>query len=387
MTTAFLIWLIASSLLAAFYVYIIGKYMRGWKGMPVWEVPAGFQPVTKVSVLIPARDEAANIIACLSSIANQSFPKHLFEVIVLDDHSTDNTAALVMAFSQKHPAFKLIKLADHILPAETQSFKKKAIETGVRFSAGDLIVTTDADCEVQPNWLMLLVSFFEKQRLEFIAAPVNFHREKTIFERFQSLDFLGMMCATAAGIHLRMNNMCNGANLAYAKAAFAEVNGFEGIDHLATGDDILLMQKIAARHPDKIGFLKNNNATVYTAAKPTIASFVSQRIRWASKSTDYKEWTVTFILGMVFFYCWSIVISLAMVPWWGEKALFLFLGLLAVKALADYFFLSIMARFFEKSELMKSYVPSQFLHIIYIVAVGVLGNVVKRYEWKGRRVR
>jgi len=181
--------------------------------------------------------------------------------------------------------------------------------------------------------------------------------------------------------------MCNGANLAYAKAAFAEVNGFEGIDYLATGDDILLMQKIAARHPDKIGFLKNKNATVYTAAKPTIASFVSQRVRWASKSTDYKEWAVTFILGMVFFYCWSIVISLATVPWWGRKALFLFIGLLAVKALADYFFLSMMARFFEKGELMKSYVPSQFLHIIYIVVVGVLGNVVKRYEWKGRRVR
>jgi hypothetical protein len=133
--------------------------------------------------------------------------------------------------------------------------------------------------------------------------------------------------------------------------------------------------------------LKNKNATVYTAAKPTVASFVSQRVRWASKSTDYKEWMVTFILGMVFFFCWSIVISLVAMLWWGEKAFLLLLGLLTVKTVADYFFLEMMARFFGKNELMKSYLPSQFLHIIYIVVVGVLGNLVKRYEWKGRRVR
>ncbi|MFQ5445380.1 MAG: glycosyltransferase [Saprospiraceae bacterium] len=387
MTAAFLSWLIFSFLLAVFYVYIIGRYAKGWKRIPVWQVPGGFKPLTKVSVLVPARDEAENIIACLNSIARQSLPPHLFEVIVLDDHSSDGTAGLVEAFSKKHPTFKLIKLADHIRPGETQSFKKKAIETGVLHASGNLIVTTDADCEVQRDWLLLLVSYFEKTGCQFIAAPVNFFHEKNTFERFQSLDFLGMMCSTAASIHLRLKNMSNGANLAYSKAVFMEVNGFDGINHLASGDDILLMQKIAARHPGKIGFLKNKNATVYTTAKPTVSAFVSQRVRWASKSADYKEWMVTFILGMVFLFCSSIVISLAMVPWWGEKALLLFLGLFAVKAVTDYFFLGMMARFFERSELMKSYFPSQFLHIMYIVAVGVLGNVVKRYEWKGRKVR
>ncbi len=387
MTTTFLIWLIFSSSLAGFYAYIIGRFMNGWKSMPVWEVPSGFRPSTKVSVLIPARDEADNIIACLSSIARQSYPKELFQVIILDDHSSDETAALVSDFAKSHPSFEMINMADHVLPGETQSFKKKAIETGILLSSGDLIVTTDADCEVQPEWLLLLVSYFEKKELQFIAAPVNFYHEKTTFEQFQSLDFLGMMCTTAAGIRLQMLNMCNGANLAYPKSAFSEVNGFEGIDHLATGDDILLMQKIAARHPDKIGFLKNKNATVFTTAKPTISSFISQRVRWASKSTSYKEWRVTFILGVVFFYCWSIGICLAMVPWWGSKALLMFFGLFAVKAVADYFFLAMMARFFDKFELMRSYLPSQFLHIIYIMVTGVLGNVVKRYEWKGRKVR
>ncbi len=381
------IWLVLSCLLAAFYIYIICRYILGWKAMSLWQIPLDFQPATKVSVLIPARNEAENIFACLSSISSQTYPKQLFEVIILDDHSTDETLTLAADFAKAHPNFRPVRLADYVQAGETQSFKKKAIEIGVRLAQGDLIVTTDADCEVQPDWLALMVSFFEKNDLQFIAAPVNFHREKNLFERFQSLDFFGMMCSTGAGIHLRMKNMCNGANLAYPKAAFLAVNGFAGIDHLATGDDILLMQKIAAQPGSKIGFLKNPAAAVFTKAKPTVAEFLSQRIRWASKSTSYKEWQVTFILGMVFLFCCNMVFSLAAIFWWGWLAAWVFAGSFLVKTILDFFFLGNMARFFSRMDLMRSYFPSQFLHIAYIVVVGILGNLVKRYEWKGRRVR
>ena len=119
-----------------------------------------------------------------------------------------------------------------------------AIGTAIAHASGDLIVTTDADCIVPTNWLQLFVSFYEINGLQFIAAPVNFHLEKSLFERFQSLDFLGMMGVTGASIQLGWMNMCNGANLAYSKRAFERVEGFAGIDHLASGDDILLMQKI-----------------------------------------------------------------------------------------------------------------------------------------------
>jgi cellulose synthase/poly-beta-1,6-N-acetylglucosamine synthase-like glycosyltransferase len=385
--TIFLFFTWISLLLAGFYVYVIVRYIGGWNEMPAWEIPPLFQPSTKVSVLIPARNEEENIAACLGSVGRQSYPEALFEVIVIDDHSTDATPLEVEKFASRHGNVRLLKLADYVEPGTTQSFKKKAIETGVFQASGELVVTTDADCLVQENWLALLVSFYEKHGWQFIAAPVNFHREKNLFERFQSLDFMGMMCGTGAGIHLRIKNMCNGANLAYPKAAFLEVGGFEGIDHLATGDDILLMQKIAACHPGKVGFLKNAAATVYSEAKPTVSSFVSQRVRWASKSTAYKEWQVTVILGLVFLYCCAIVFSLALVPWWGWQALLLTGLLFLVKTVTDYYFLGMMARFFSRQDLMKSYLASQFLHIAYIVVVGVLGNTVRRYEWKGRRVR
>lgn len=380
------IYLITTIGLSLFYVGIISIYVYGWDDILKWEIPKKLNPKTKVTVLIPARNEAENISKCLNSIIHQDYPKELFEIVVLDDFSTDETVEIVTEISKELRNVRCLKLADFFTEKETQSFKKKAIEVGIQNSKGDLIVTTDADCIVPEKWLKYLVSFYEKRQVKFIAAPVNFYQEPSLFERFQSLDFLGMMCVTGAGIQLRLGNMCNGANLAYEKSAFYEVDGFEGINQIASGDDMLLMQKIAERHPDKIGFLKNKNATVYTRAKPNLKSFLSQRIRWASKSTHYKEWRVTFILGMVFLFCLNILLSLILISVLGLFALKIFVGQLVVKLITDYFFLGKMARFFDRKDLMRSYFFSQILHILYIVVVGILGNLIKKYEWKGRQV-
>ncbi|HFA51906.1 MAG TPA: glycosyltransferase [Bacteroidetes bacterium] len=373
--------------LSGAYFFIILKYKSAWRACPEWHVPNNYFPKTKVTVIVPARNEAKNIIACLQSISKIEYPKELLEIIIVDDHSTDGTYQLVIDFIKNKKCFKIIKLADFINNKNIGSYKKKAIETAISQSSGELIATTDADCIVPPAWLPLLVSFYEKYNLKFIAAPVNFHREKSVFERFQSLDFLGMMGVTAAGIRLKWMNMCNGANLAYPKSAFLAVDGFAGIDNLASGDDILLMQKIAARFPGKIGFLKNKNAVVRTEAKPSISSFISQRLRWATKSTSYREWKTTFLLAIVFLYCSAIVFSFFLIPFLGWKAAALFLFLFLIKTIADYIFLREMADYFGRKDLMKIYLPAQLLHLIYIVVVGFFGNVKKKYAWKGREVR
>lgn len=388
METFFTWWTALALALAAGYVVLIAIYSYGWKKLPVWEVPSDYVPSVKCTVIIPARNEAENLTECLESIANQSYPSSLVQVLVIDDHSEDETLAIARDFAERYPHFEALELKAH-LPEGKQlnAYKKEAIDLGVSKANGELIVTTDADCVLLPDWLMLMCSFYEVKKYAFIAAPVGFHRERSLFERFQSLDFLGMMCTTAGGIHLGIKNMANGANLAYAKAAYREVNGFSGIDHLATGDDILLMQKIAAARPGKTAFLKNEKATALTLAKPSVSSFISQRVRWASKSTDYKEWLVTFILGWVFVYSVFIVVTPFLLPFVGTKALGLFVVLFAVKIVTDFCYLGMMAKFFRREDLMKSYLPAQLMHIFYIVSVGILGNLVKRYDWKGRTVR
>ncbi len=386
MTGPFLIFSAIGLLVAVTYIFIISKYLRGWRAVPEWNLPKGFQPKTKVSIIVPARNEEANILPCLRALASQNFPPEMFEVIVVDDLSTDATSRLVSDFSKKNPNVKLVNLSDFLESGEVKSFKKKAIETAIGQATGQLIATTDADCIVPENCLALLVSFFEKKQVQFIAAPVALHSERNLLERFQSLDLLGMMGVTAAGIRLRWMNMCNGANLAYPKAAFHAVGGFAGIDQVASGDDVLLMQKMAARFPQGIGFLKNTGATVLTQGKPDLPAFISQRLRWATKSAGHLEWSTTIVLGMVFFFCCSIVAALLLSLAWGWKCLGLALALLAVKLVADYFFLGEMSRYFGRQDLMRSYLPSQFLHIVYIVVVGILGNLKKKYEWHGRAV-
>ncbi len=373
--------------LTSYYTGLMWKYHRYWKALPPWSVPDSFIPQTKVSILVPARNEAANIEACIQSIFAQKYPRHLFELIIIDDHSTDATPRLVRIMKKKYPQLSLICLADLQVDQDHIAFKKWALEQGIAKAKGDLIVGTDADCMVSENWLNLLVSFYESKKYAFIAAPVNFFQEQNQLEYFQSLDFIGMMGITGAGIHGKFQHMCNGANLAYERSAFEAVGGFKGIDGRASGDDMLLLQKMAKQFPERIGFLKNPAATVHTKAMPDWRSFLNQRIRWASKSYDYPEWQVTFRLAMVFLFCCFILFSPLLIPFLGWYAAIIFVGMLLVKGIVDYFFLGAMSRFFGRSALMKKYWSAVPLHLIYIVSVGILANITKTYEWKGRKVR
>ena len=371
------------TVLALVYVILLAIYRYGWDLLEEWEVPNDFTPTTSISIIIPARNEEAFIGACIQSILVQNYPKHLLEIFVIDDHSSDQTASIVRSFADHR--LRLLNLKDY--EKTTTAFKKAGIEFGIQNSRGELIITTDADCVLPSNWLDFLVSFYENGSYSFIAAPVQFHHTNTLMERFQALDFLGMMLITGSGIRLKWMHLCNGANLAYPRAVFEEVGGFEGVDHLASGDDMLLLHKVAKHYPDQIGFVKSKEAAAQTEAKKSWAAFFQQRMRWATKSAHYQEWQVTLVLAMVFFLCCTIFLNLLLVPFLGWSFLFLALAQLAIKTIADYFFLRQAAQYFGRLDLMRSFLPSQFLHLAYIIGIGIFSNLVKSYRWKGRRVQ
>jgi cellulose synthase/poly-beta-1,6-N-acetylglucosamine synthase-like glycosyltransferase len=369
---------IFSILLIIGYLFIIFAYIFYWKLLEKWDIPSNHSFQTKVSLIIAARNEAGNIKECLEAVLAQTYPKALLEIWVVNDHSEDETAAIVKSYEEKH-----LHLLD--LP-EGKTGKKQAIQLAIEKSSGTLIVTTDADCVMGEDWLKYLSSYYEKHQPKFIAAPVSFYQEQSIFERFQTLDFMGMMAVSGAGIRGRFMNMSNGANLMYERAAFEAVNGFEGIDHLASGDDMLLMEKIAKKYPAKIAYLKNRQAQTLTQAKPTIQSFLQQRTRWASKSSAYTNWQTLAILITVWFFCLSMLVDFLLIPY-NSVFLFLFLFKFIAKGFADFFFLGMMTVFFDRPKLMRAFIPALFFHWWYIVVVGFLGNLNKKYEWKGRKVR
>ncbi len=372
------------SLLTLFYVGLMLLYAFGFSSMKTWKVNPGEEPFTKVTVVVPARNEEANILNCVNAIAAQSYPTELFEIIVVDDHSTDQTAKLIKQSAIGN--LRLLLLSDHIQKGEQIiAYKKKAIEIAIRNSSSKLIVTTDADCTMGPNWLRTIANFYEKQQPKLIAAPVRFTGSKGFFQKFQALDFIGMIGLTAASVHLGLGNMSNGANLAYERAVFDEMMGFQGIDHLASGDDLLLMHKIATKYPQGIHFLKSSEAIVDTSPEPTVEAFIQQRRRWASKSAAYKDYRLIVALLMVLLFCISIVFSLIasiFLPGLWKVTLFMILA----KSIVDFIFLASVSRYFGQFRLMRTFLISQVFHIVYIVTTGIWSQL-GHYKWKGRQLR
>ena len=372
-----------TSLLITAYLVLLLYYRQCWLNAPAFIRSQNFIPSVKISIIIPARNEAQNINACLSSIANQSYPVSLFEVIVVDDHSTDETAALVSIFPAQN--IRLLLLKDLLADGQLNSYKKKAIEMAITSSTGELIITTDADCTVPPNWLLYIAAFYENQQPSFIVMPVSYQAGHNFFQIFQALDFMALQGITGAAVHKNFHSMCNGANLAYTKKAFMDAGGFTGIDDIASGDDMLLMHKIYLKHPKGIRFLKSGELIVQTKPMSSVKDFFNQRIRWASKAGKYGDKRITLVLLLVYFLnCWCLALGIA--SFFNIAIFYLFLVLLAGKTIMELFFLFPVAAFFRNQHLLWWFPLAQPFHIIYTVIAGWLGKFGS-YQWKGRKVK
>jgi cellulose synthase/poly-beta-1,6-N-acetylglucosamine synthase-like glycosyltransferase len=371
---------ISVSLLLCYTVLIL-FYRSGWVHLNEFVPNKHYFPKTKVSIIIPARNEANTIPKLLQDILSQYYPTHLIEIIVVDDYSTDDTAQIV----ETYKGIRLIKLNEFTNGQILNSYKKKAIEIAIAQSNGELIITTDADCSMDAYWLHSLVQYYETYKPKLIAAPVAFNPIRNWFDRFQSIDFMTMQGITGAVSQTKSGTMCNGANLAYTKEAFTKVNGFKGIDDIASGDDMLLMYKIEQTFPNETVFLKCKDAIVNTSTMPSIQSFINQRIRWASKATKFKDWRIKAILLLVYLLNLMLFI-LFILSFLEPKVMSIFIGFLITKIIIEYYFIKHVATFFKKENELFSFAPLQFIHILYILISGLLGQF-GTYTWKNRTVK
>lgn len=373
------------------YAILIVYYRQSWLQIHDHQpLTTDHRYTTTISIIIPARNEEENIKDCLHSIAKQSYPKNLFTVIVVDDFSTDRTADVVSSF----PEVQLISL-NNFVSEKINSYKKKAIEVAIQNSTGELIVTTDADCIVPENWLQTIASFYEKEQATFIAMPVLISNGNKCIEIFQSLDFMTLQGITGASVNKKFHSMCNGANLAYTRQAFEEVDGFKNIDAIASGDDMLLMHKIAERYPDKVKFLKSTKVIVQTKPVASISEFFNQRIRWASKADKYNDKSILPVLVVVYFLnLLMLVLPIAALIQNVHFSFFTFhfsffevwILLLVLKTSVELFFLLPVASFFNRKKLLWWFPVAQPFHILYTIIAGWLGKFGS-YQWKERKVK
>ncbi len=369
-----------SYLLTFLYVLIVSTFILGWSRLKGFIPPISTSGDTKVSIIVAARNEESNIRKTIDDLLTQNYERGLTEIIIIDDHSTDTTGDIVRSYSAK--GVRLIMLNE--LKA-LNSYKKKAIQTAIADCKGDLIITTDADCRMGPKWLSTIVAYYEEKDYKMISSPVAYFQENSFFERAQALEFLYLIGLGASTIGNRRPSTCNGANLAYEKKAFYEVGGFTGIDDLASGDDELLLHKMAAKYDNNIGFLKNEEAIVYTHAKPNLREFIQQRKRWASKSTRYKNKSIIVLGVVVWVFNLSIILNLFAGIFFLTILKVAFYQLL-IKIIAELLFLTGLTKFAKRQELLILLPILNLMHILYIVYIGIAGNSGK-YNWKDRMVR
>jgi len=370
-----LLWiLIISYSVFTFILYIL------WKRIPSSH-QRGSSESDFISVIIPVRNEASNILNLLQDLSAQTFPFSRFEVFVMNDGSTDDTVKIVKKFNEKTVcSIHLITLPD----TPTSSPKKRAIETAMALAKGNLIVTTDGDCRAKPGWLEAVASCYAATGAKLISGPVTFNHETSVTDYLQTVEFSSLIGSGASAIAAGFPSLCNGANLAYEKSAFFAVDGYDGVRHIASGDDEFLMHKISAKFPGSISFLKNPKAVISTEPHKDWSLFFKQRKRWASKWKHYQSKT-PLVLALYIFACNLSVILMSILWLYGYLTDSAFLVLLLLKCAPEWLFLGTILHFLRKTVSIFFIPLTQIFYPFYVCFFGLVAQKPE-YEWKGRKL-
>ncbi|MCF7559938.1 glycosyltransferase [Sabulilitoribacter multivorans] len=376
--------IVVSLIITILYLLLIGSFVFGFDKIKLF-ILQDTAPKTKFSVIIPFRNEADNLPGLLKSIESLNYPKELFEVFLVDDASEDDSVEIIHKVLDTIPTtIGITRTYIKIIPNKrvTNSPKKDAITTAINYAKHEWIITTDADCVFPKYWLDSFDEFIQKNKAVCIVGPIILSQQNNFLGRFQLLDILSLQGATIGGFGIRQPFMCNGANLAYTKAVFNQVNGFDGNESIASGDDIFLLEKIAKKHPKKLHYLKCENSIVTTKPQPSWSELTSQRIRWAGKASAYNNWFGKFT-GLVVLLMNSLVIVGLLLSIIGVLNFKIWCYVLIIKFNIDFFLIYKSASFFNQKETLLSFIPSFFIYLFFSVYIAFISFFLS-YKWKGR---
>lgn len=339
------------------------------------------KPNIKFSLIVPFRNEAENLPRLLTSLRKLNYPTSHFEILFVNDDSEDASQEIILAeLADTSISFEIFQNQRY-----SNSPKKDAISLAIKKAEFDWIATTDADCSVPRIWLLLLSEFIDQHKPKMVCGPVLFETDSTLLRQFQFWDGMSLQAATIAGFGWKTPVLNNAANLAFKKNAFFEVNGFEGNNHLASGDDVFLMEKFKKLYPDRIHYIKNSEAAVVTQPVDSLKKLVMQRIRWASKTSKNKNIRTRLLGSIVFLGNIGFIIAFISCFIYPMEAQF-YAFFLLMKLAVDTFVLAMTTCFFKKSLLSPFLFPCNFSYPFVVVWV-FLNSWNGSYEWKGRYFR
>jgi cellulose synthase/poly-beta-1,6-N-acetylglucosamine synthase-like glycosyltransferase len=369
--------LIITIVILILYLLLIGSFALGFdkvKLSPLEDLAAK----VNFSIVIPFRNEAECLPDLLNSILDLKYPKHKFEILFVDDDSEDESVQLIKRkLSTTQIDFSILTNTQNC-----SSPKKEAITKAITQSKYEWIVTTDADCKLPKYWLDSFDYFIQKNETKFIVAPVTYYKVTSFLQRFQLLDFLSLQGVSIGGFGVHQPILCNGANLAYSKSLFLDLNGFEGNSHISSGDDIFLLQKVASKFPKHIHYLKSENAIVQTVPQSNFKNLVSQRVRWAAKTSSYNS-LFGKLTGLIVFLMNGFVVCSPLLVLANFISLKTLVYTFVIKFSLDFLLLFKTARFFNQESYLASFFISSLLYPFFSVYV-VFISIFKGYKWKDR---
>ena len=364
-------------LILALYVVFILQLIFGFNKVKSFE-RTDEQPKTSFSIIVPFRNEEKNLPKLLKSISSLNYPKDLFEIIMVDDFSIDNSERVYIKWRMENGLIETTLLENLRL---SNSPKKDAISRAVPIIKHEWIITTDADCMVNKNWLLTLDNFIQKNNPEMVVGAVVYKTKNNWFHHFQQLDLLSLQGTTIGSFGIGKPFMCNGANFAYTKKFFNELGGFGGINNTASGDDVMLLQKALKTNSDKVHYLKNTETIVKTKPENDLFKLFMQRVRWASKTTSYKNTYAKLLAVVVLLMNLSLVVGCGL--WimskfgiWNLSFVFF------IKYLVDYVLLYKSNRYLRKSKFLLP-LASSLVYPVFSSLIGIY-SLFGGFTWKGR---
>jgi cellulose synthase/poly-beta-1,6-N-acetylglucosamine synthase-like glycosyltransferase len=363
--------MLVSSIILICYSITLIVLIIGWKKASQPGSSQKSASTILITVLIPFRNEEENLVATLRSLGEQIYEN--FEVIAINDHSSDSSVETL----------KQVSFANFMLVENVGQGKKMAITTGVSFARGEIIVTTDGDCLFSRDWLKTIAQQFADQNVHMVFGPVKLKQSDKLFSNLQAIEFSSLIGSAVALHALGTPVMCNGANLAYRKKVFFDVDGFDGNLNIPSGDDEFLMRKIMKAKPDGIRYL-GNNGVVIASPKSSVMDFFQQRLRWAGKWRHNSSFFAIFvaILVVIIQIAWLVLVT----------SLFVFpisvpIGLtVVVKVLIEFYFLRLVCLGLKINWSFSAFLLLQLIYPLYVISVGIGSNFVS-YSWKGRKVQ
>lgn len=371
--------IVLSIFITGFYVLLMGFLIIGCQKLKPFVFKSTPQ-TSQFSIIIPFRDEAKNLEALLQSLCSLNYPKEQFEIILVNDFSSDEFLPIIEKYKTALPNLICIDAV-----ATNMSPKKATLSLGISKAKFDWIVTTDADCIVPVNWLKAFNQKIKSDHPLMIAGLVKFNLLKGFLNRFQCLDLLSLQATLLGAFGLQKPMLCHGANLCYSKKLFYELNGFYSHKNIASGDDVFLLEAAVKKYPDKIMVLNSLEAVVNTNPEPTIKALLSQRKRWAAKANAYHNWNIK-LVGLIVLAMNLWLLTSGILSLFGLFNLKLFWILFLIKFNTDAFMLFPMAKYFKQESALKSYLLSSFLYPVFSVLSVILG-LSTSYRWKNRNFK